>query len=251
MRNLFLSLVLANVLFLAWQLWVDPSQSPAPPASGDASLVLYGAGGRGARQVAPPQAAPPPVASAPSGVTTSADGSCLRVGPLPDSTAAQQAAQRLAGRGIDAVPIARDSQQWLGHWVQVAGFSSVPAAEAARQRLVAGGMPEALLMQNGAEPLISLGVFRDRAGADRVAAAARSLGFQVLLRDRYRPAVEQWLLVRPRPGQALGPGDVRLADARILRAEEAPCGESGAVASPGQRGPEGPGTDGSGPRGPD
>jgi hypothetical protein len=99
----------------------------------------------------------------------------------------------------------------------------VPAAETARQRLVAGGLPDAYLMQDGAQPMISLGVFRDLSGAERVAKAARSLGFEVSLRDRYRPAVEQWLLIRPRPGQNLGPADLSLAGDRIMRTESTGC----------------------------
>ena len=157
-------------------------------------------------------------------------GTCFRLGPLPDSLASQQAARRLAGQGIDATPIARDVQLWLGHWVQISGFDGVPAAEAARERLVAGGISDALLMQDGPRPMISLGVFRDRNGADRVATAARKLGFEVSLRNRYRPGVEQWLLVQPRAGQSFLPAELSLAGDRIMRAEPAPCGDAGADA---------------------
>ena len=102
-----------------------------------------------------------------------------------------------------------------------------PTAETARQRLVAGGLADAYLMQDGAEPMISLGVFRDRSRADRVASAARTLGFMVTMRDRYRPAVEQWLLIRPRPDQAPEMADLSLAGDRIMRTESAPCDAAG------------------------
>ena len=222
MRNVFLALILANVFMLAWQFWVDP----APPASvlaGTGDLVSFNSGSR-------PNTTS--LAAGKKGAAPAPPGSCLRVGPVPTAAAAQQVAEQLAARGIDADPFARDSQVWLGHGVQIAGFASVPAAETARQRLVAGGLPDAYLMQDGAQPMISLGLFRDLSGAERVAKAARSLGFEVSLRDRYRPAVEQWLLIRPRPGQNLGPADLSLAGDRIMRTESAGCEAVGGALLP-------------------
>ena len=213
MRNLFLALVLANGLMLAWQFWVDPAPS-ASVLAGTGDLVAFNSRSK-------PNTASP--ATSRKGATPAPPGTCLRLGPVPTVAAAQQVAEQLAARGIDAVPFARDSQVWLGHWVQIGGFVSVPAAETARQRLVAGGLPDAYLMQNGAQPMISLGVFRDLSGAERVAKAARSLGFEVSLRDRHRPAVEQWLLIRPRAGQNPGPADLSLAGDRIMRTERTDC----------------------------
>ena len=225
MRNVLLTLVLANLLLLAWQFWVDPAP-PVPSVTGPGSLVLFsaGAGRTAGAPLASQTGAPipePGIAAAPP------PGTCLRVGPLPNAAAAQQAGERLVVRGIDAIPIARDTQLWLGHWVQIGGFASVPAAETARPRLVAGGLADAYLMQDGTQPMISLGVFRDRGRADRIARAARTLGFEVSMRDRYRPAVEQWLLIRPRPDQKPGPLDLSLAGDRIMRIESAPCEAAG------------------------
>lgn len=241
MRNLFLSLVLANLLVLAWQFWVDPS-APVTVSGGGNGLILFGTGSPGAPERDPPvrpASAPPSVIAAPALPA----GTCFRLGPLPDSSAAQQGARNLADRGVDVTPIARDAQLWLGHWVQIAGFDSVAAAESARERLVAGGLVDALLMQDGPQPLISLGVFRERSRADRVANTARTLGFEVGIRDRYRPGVEQWLLVRPRSGQSLLPADLSLAGDRIMRAEPAPCADAGSAAAPQPPATAGPGAD--------
>jgi hypothetical protein len=237
MRNLLLGLILANLLLLAWQVWVDPS-SPAAPGGEADGLVLYGDGKAAVAKPAPGgQAAP--AAAADGTAAAFAPGACFRLGPLPDSAAAQQTAQGLAARGIDATPIARDAQLWLGHWVQISGFDSLPAAESARDRLVAGGIADALLMQDGPQPMISLGVFRDPDRADRVANAARELGFEVAIRDRYRPGVEQWLVIRPRAGQTLLPADLGLARDRIMRAEPVPCGDAGGAATAPESDPAG------------
>lgn len=211
MRNLLLILVLANILALAWQYWIEPTPPPAAPGEG---LALFTAPGNRPGVVSGDAAGPLP----PPG------GGCFRLGPLASAAAAQQAGEALRARGIEATPVSQDAPVWLGHWVQAAGFESVAVAEATRARLVAGGLPDALLMQDGPEPLISLGVFRERAGADRVADAARRLGVVVAVRDRYRPGVEHWLRVRPRAGQVLAPADLALAGDRILRAEPTDCG---------------------------
>lgn len=215
MRNLFLALVLANLMFLAWHTWIDPSQ-PAPALTGPGELTVFGAGA---------DTAPAPGVSPPS----PAAGACLRMGPLPGSAASQQARELLASRGIDAVPVAVDTEQWLGHWVQIDGFSSVPDAEVARQRLIDAGLADAYLMQDGLDPLISLGVFRERERADRLAETARSLGFNARISDRYRPAVEQWLLVRARAGQTLGTADLSIPGDRIMRTENVPCSSDSAA----------------------
>jgi len=148
---------------------------------------------------------------------------CLRLGPLSSDTALQQIRDQLAARGIDAIPVALDAEQWLGHWVHISGFSSPAEAENARQRLVQGGVADAYLMQEGPEPLISLGVFRDPSRADRLVGLAQNLGFEVQVTDRYRPTVEQWLLIRPRAGQTLGSADLSIAGDRIMRAENVAC----------------------------
>ncbi|MDH4023602.1 MAG: SPOR domain-containing protein [Gammaproteobacteria bacterium] len=207
MRNLFLALILANLLFLAWHVWIDPTQ-PAVPVTEPGELALFG----------PASARAPTGSSVGQGV-----GTCLQMGPLPSIAAAQQVRQRLATRGIDAVPVAREAEQWLGHWVQIEGFSSLSEAETAQQRLIGGGLADAYLMQDGTEPIISLGVFRERTRADRLAEKARTLGFEVRIRDRYRPTAEQWLLIRPFAGQTLGPGDLSIAGDRIMRTEMTAC----------------------------
>ncbi|MEO8444835.1 MAG: SPOR domain-containing protein [Gammaproteobacteria bacterium] len=218
MRNLLLALVLGNLLLLGWQYWVDPAP-PAPAGPAPDGLELFSSAATPARATSPSPQPPGQFVAPPS-----ADGGCVRLGPLPDLAAAQELSGRLASRGLEAAIIGRDTQVWLGHWVQIAGFASAEEAETARRRLAAGGVPDVYLMQDGAQAMISLGVFRDRIRADRVAAAARGMGFVVTTRDRYRPTVEQWLRIRLAPGQALDPSALRSADDRsILRMEPAAC----------------------------
>lgn len=239
-RNLFLALLLANILLFAWNRWVVPTPRPAAPtvsvaptqreaAVPAASMPPDGAIAASTAPLAPPDGAgaalPQPQVAPPTGTAASpAPGdTCVQVGPLPAAEAAAELSRSLASRGIPAATIARDTQVWVGNWIQVGGFASPAAADEARRRLVAGGLADAYLMQDGAEPVISLGVFREKERADRVAAIARGLGFKPVSTNRYRPAVEYWLLARI-PAAGARPGDgLPLPRSGLLRVEPAEC----------------------------
>ena len=215
MRNVLLTLLLANLLLVAWQIWIEPAPASVQGEQPN-RLILFSLDADPRAPEAPTSQGQPPLAG-------TAEATCLGLGPLVDLAASRQAGKQLAARGVDAVPIARDTQAWIGHWVQIGGFSSLPDAEMARQRLIAGGLADTYLMQDGARPLLSLGVFQELARAERVAGVARGLGFDVGMRDRYRSTVEQWLLIQPRPNQRLEPADLSLAGDRIMRVERMAC----------------------------
>lgn len=238
MRNLFLTLLLANLLFLAWQLWIEPDSPPTTLQPAGARLAL-GDAPDGSEAVASAIRPGPPVAPVipqqslpvvpglkpqPEGAPLAAQSSCLRLGPMPDGTVARRAATALAGQGYLADVQELPGQTWLGHWVQIAGFGTREQAEGARRRLMSGGLVDAYLMEDGPGSVVSLGVFRDRSRAERVLAAAQNMGFSPVIRDRVRPTIEPWVLVRLTPGQKgptipdLGPGG-----AWIVRSEATAC----------------------------
>lgn len=240
MRNLFLALLLANLLLLAWQWWIEPSSPPealpvegpqldleGKPAGGAAGMA-QAAAGTGTPGAAADRRPDLPAASGsdpvPEGIPPPDQGPCLRVGPMPDGTSARLAATALAGQGYLVEVQEKPGETWLGHWVQITGFSTSGQAESARRRLMAGGLVDAYLMEEGPSTLVSLGVFRDRARAERVLAAAQSLGFSPVIRDRVRPTVEPWVLVRLAPGQkAPAIPDLGLSGAWIVRSEATAC----------------------------
>jgi len=211
-RNLFLLLLLANLLLPAWYRWALPPPVPMPAAlPGELELLA-----------AP--SLPVPVSAA--------DQRCLQLGPFASDAAAGAAARVLRAEGLELREILRPGEQWLGNWVQVEGFASLEAAEAARRQLVAGGLSDAYIMQVDESHRISLGVFRERERADAVLRQARALGFDPALTDRTRPAQERWLELRLGPGQRFDAGMLGLPAARILRAEEVPCASAPAPDPP-------------------
>jgi hypothetical protein len=207
-RNLFLVLLLANVLLFAWQRWAAP---PAPPDLSESASVE------------PSLALVDPPAGRDADTDAGSAVSCVRIGPFDSPAMARRVARLLADNRIASQFVSKEGQTWLGHWVQVRGFTSADAAESARQQLLAGGLPDAYLTREDGSPAISLGVFRDRERAARVADSARTLGFNAVTTDRYRPAEEQWLLLSPTAGQRAVIARLTVPDARILRTEDAPC----------------------------
>jgi hypothetical protein len=256
-RNLFLILLLANILLFAWNRWVLPL-TPGVASRPDAGLALYREGDdvpRPARSPPAPQVSEPPPTQAPRGAPMPEAAACIQIGPLPAAEAATELARSLGEQQIAATPVARDTQAWVGNWIQIGGFATQAAAAEARGRLVAAGLTDAFLMQEGADTLISLGVFREKERADRVAGLARSLGYRPVTTSRYRPAVEYWLVARLPAGTVDAGDDLRLPRPGILRVEpiecpadadppetavagaggsETPGGESSGAADPGQ-----------------
>lgn len=222
MRNLFLALVLANLLFLGWRLWVAPPDVPP--------LQLRAAAGEtAAASLKPLNEKKNDQADTTQSVL---GGTCLRVGPLADGELADTLRARLAAAGFPTSLASEDGQVWVGHWVQLEPVQTREAADQVVARLAAGGLPDAYVLQTSAPFSISLGVFRDRARADAIAAAATRLGFRPQLTDRYRNGVQYWLTVAVPPGRSPSLEQLGRETGQILRAESVACPAPAVGAAP-------------------
>lgn len=200
MRNLFLSLLLANALFAGWRLWVAPPEVPArqlPGAAGDGAAPLLALHRSGM------QASTIPAAGGRSGQRGLDGGACMRVGPLVDGQLADRLRARLEALGLDAGVEREEGRIRIGHEVQVDGLAVRADAERMAAQLTAAGVAD-VRVSTGPPPFrVSLGVFADREQAGQVLAAAEALGFQPRLSDRYRPAIRHWVVVVGLPGGEL------------------------------------------------
>jgi hypothetical protein len=206
MRSFVLLLLLANLLVLAWQRWIVPPDAPdalALQARRSPELAL-------ARPAAAPGRLAGPL-------------NCARIGPFTDAATARRGAGLLADRGVAGSVEAEPVEVWLGHWVQVPGLANRAAADGARDGLVAAGLKDAYVVRADDGFKVSLGVFRDRGRADRVAQIARGAGFEVLMTDRTRDGEEFWLVAE---SAGIVTGDfaaLAAAGDRILRSEPVAC----------------------------
>lgn len=230
MRNLFLALLLANLLFLGWRYWVAPPEVPA------SELVAAGSEPKIEALVDPTSGAQGRGAATASGgaarLSAARDGRCMRIGPITEGLAADKLRARLAAQGFSATTSAEEGQVWVGHWVQLESVASREEADRLVARLAAGGLPDAYVVLQAAPPFaISLGVFRDRERAEAVARQATRMGFRPRTTDRYRTGMQYWLSVVVPKGQELPMEALGQESGQILRAERANC-PAEAVGSP-------------------
>ncbi|MBM4196703.1 MAG: SPOR domain-containing protein [Gammaproteobacteria bacterium] len=208
MRNLFLVLLLGNLLFWGWRVWVAPPELPAmelrTPGKEPRIALLQPAGG-------------------PTAGMSAASGDCWRVGPIADPAVADALRARLDRLGFSPVLRNESGQIWVGYWVQLEPVPTREEADAMVARLSAGGLPDAYVVQTQPTFAVSLGVFRDRERADAVVATASSLGFRSQVGDRYRAGMQAWLTVRLPPGRKLPLQELGQQTGQILRSEPADC----------------------------
>ena len=229
-RNLFLLLLLVNVLFAAWQFFVVPADlNPYALREGgrERELPLFSVpAGRQRTQPGGLKSVEPAAAA-----DRIAGPGCFHVGPFTDSGAAGAVRDGLAQKGLPVSESSREGQEWLGHWVQLENFADQAAAEAAIARLAAGAVPDATLISQNAPFAVSLGVFKVRARADAVATVARGLGFAPTITDRYRNGLQYWVELKLAAERSLSLAGLTGDSSQILRAEAVPCV---AVAAPSQ-----------------
>ncbi len=211
MRNLFLALLLANLLVLAWQRWI------APPAA-DNPFAL--AESRSPQLALLPGSADTRLAD--SGAANDAAG-CFRVGPFQEPEKSRAAADSLTAEGMQVFRYSESGEIWVGHWVQVIDLEDRAAAEVALDRLAAVGRRDAYIVRGDDGYRVSLGVFRSLEGAESVSNQAVKAGLTTLTTDRFRAGSEYWLLVDNPGGGSPDLAALDLSDQAIVRSEAAPC----------------------------
>ena len=221
MRNLFLLLVLANLGFAAWYLWiVEPvTDVGATQVSDVPSISLVSELEESAYE--PTLAAEPvlPVAR------------CVGVGPFSEFGRFVQALARLRSAGYTPTQRSEDGDVWLGHWVYLGDITTQGQAAGVIRTLAEHGIVDTAFDPAGAwGDVLSLGVFRElnraEAVSDRV--QALGLGFEPAIMDRTRPGTLYWADLTLETGEDPDLEPLQRAG-RIIRLEQRVCDEPGAT----------------------
>ena len=234
MRNVFLLLVLVNLGFAAWYLWVvDPVtdarmtwNSAVPSISLVSELEESANESTSAGVLVPPAAvseetlAPPPVLPV---------ARCVGVGPFSEFGRFVQALARLRSAGYTPTQRSEDGDVWLGHWVYLADITTRGQAAGLIRTLAEQGIVDTAFDPAGAwGDVLSLGVFRElnraEAVSDRV--QALGLGLEPAIADRTRPGTLYWADLTLETGEDPDLGPVQRAG-RIIRLEQRVCDEPG------------------------
>ena len=188
MRVLFLLLLLANVLFLAWTRWVVP-EKPATinaPAPGGRELQPIRL-----RAEAPNATATPAVDSSGAGLLAAA---CVSVGPFIDPAHAAAASAQLERLGFTSRRRVSQDEVRVGYWVRVPNLATPADATNALAALRAAGLADAYVLAEGEpENTVSVGVFSDPRRAAEVSARVQKAGFTAETSDRMRLLEVLWL----------------------------------------------------------
>jgi hypothetical protein len=225
MRVLVALLLLANLAFLGWARWIAPEPLPTvdPLTASVPRLRLAG-------EVSPGQTPTVPAPAASSAVSAAAGSSralsqCATLGPFDADAAAQQAATVLRAKGFETLDRTAQSEIPDGFWVYIGGVESLASARAIVGQLQANGIADAAEMPPSPAGLrVAIGVFTEREGAERRAAAVSQLGFTPRVAEHTHPATRYFLDVRVRGGsQGLKPGDLETLNRSGANVSLVPC----------------------------
>ena len=196
MRNLFFALLAANLAYLAWAHWIDV---PKPPPVNEATAKLPRL--KLAEQL-PPAQRPPAGATATQKAAMNVPSACLSVGPFADLENSARAASILRQKGFDPKQRAEEGQMSEGYWVYVAGMKDEKDTDRALVALERVGIKDALVMPDtqGTDRRLSLGLYSDRARAEKRAESVRHSGLKAEVAEHRLPSTVYWVDLAPLPG---------------------------------------------------
>ena len=224
MKNLLLLLVLANVLYFLWGMYQEE-----PPMPGSAIVDETGFGPPIELAAVPDAETVASVgailgAGQPSDLEAVVGRSCVTIGPLREQTDADAALLEYSGEGMKANTRSMEAEVFVGHWVQIRDVESDSVASDMLDTLSEGGLSEAYLVRTDDEGLkISLGVFDDADGAEKVELRARSMGFIADVTSRMAMRTVYFVDIGLPPGRGAGAIVEKYGEDRVSLRGEATC----------------------------
>ena len=138
--------------------------------------------------------------------------------------AARERARALArtarAAGLEAAVARAQAQQVTGYWVYLPPFPDRDAAREAVRRLAEAGVRDVQVLGGRRANAVSLGLFRNRALAERRREQAAALGYEPVIEPRAR-VVERWRV------ELRGRAETVEAFLRARRLDGVPCAPAG------------------------
>ena len=227
MRNLLLLLLLANVLYFMWGMFVDDSAEPGVAVVDESELgptmaVIVNPAEEGAASVGAVLGS-----GEPSALAAVVGRSCTSIGPFKLSSDAEAAQMQYAGEGMRTSVRATTGQIFVGHWVIIRGITDSLTTSDMLEALHDGGLPDAYpVRQDDGTTNISLGLFGELDGAEKVELEVKSLGLPAEIVPRTRDDEVFFVDVGLPPGKGAGAIVDKYGEDRVLLRDAATCPQS-------------------------
>ena len=224
MKNLLLLLVLANVLYLMWGMFIneDPEAGVAVVEEADLGPALQVTAGQDSDSVASVGAVLG--AGDPSDLEAVVGRSCVSIGPLVVGGDADSAVLEYGGEGMRAALRTERGQKFVGHSVNVANVENREDGRAMVEKLGEAGLDDAFIVGNDENGYsIALGIFGNAGNAEKVELQARSAGFEVTITPMYRDDDIFFVDIALPPGKGAGAIVERFGEEMVALREMATC----------------------------
>lgn len=176
MKNILLALLLANILYFIWGMVSDEGTQPgvAFVAETDLGPPLEVTTGRDSDAIASVGAVLG--SGEPAALEAVVGRSCVTIGPFRDNGDADSAALEYSNQGMKTMLRATRAEVFVGNWVWIRDIEDDASAREILAKLQAGGLGDAYIDRSDPDGLkISLGLFGDISGAEKIELQARSL----------------------------------------------------------------------------
>ncbi len=223
MKNILLILLLANILYLMWGFLTEEESQPgvAIVEESDLGPPLDVTTGRDGGQASVGAVLG---SGEPSALNAVIGRSCVTIGPFRGSEDADSAVLEYSNEGMKAVLRATRGQIFVGHWVQIRNVADEATAKAMLEKLTEGGLSDAYLVRTDDEGLkISLGLFGDVEGAEKIELQARSLDLPAEISPRTREGDVFFVDIGLPPGKGAGAITEKYGEERVLLRDAATC----------------------------
>jgi hypothetical protein len=234
-RAAFFVLVFANAAFLAWSKWIDtPASKPAPAPTQNLPRLELASDARKTADATLSAPIAPAAEAAATRTALAADAQrCVSIGPFADLTRSARAASILRERGFDPSQRAEEGDTWAGFWVYVGGLATPADETRVLRNLDRAGIKDAHIMPPTSDGRrISVGLFSERARADRRARDVKKLGLEPEITERRQAGTVYWVDLHLGTSDRAVPTDGLLTSDEGSRIEVRVCPSSAPAPTP-------------------
>lgn len=223
MKNILLALLLANILYFVWgMVGKEGTQAGvAFVAESDLGPPLDVTAGRDSGAVASVGAVLG--SGEPSALEAVVGRTCVTIS-FRDSGEADSAALEYADQNMKTMLRAARAEVFVGNWVWIRNIDDDASAREILAQLKAGGLGDAYIDRSDPEGLkISLGLFGDIAGAEKIELQARSLNLPAEVIPSTSERDVYFVDIGLPPGKGAGAIVEQFGQERVLIGKEATC----------------------------